>query len=154
MSKFKVGDKVIVVAGDYSETCWDSDHYGEFIGKEGSITREHFDDYQKGREYVVDEISWVLPEECLELITKKHTYTGEWISIDEELPPFGVEVYLFLPEEKLKRQKGYLKYIGAEGNVFISSYQANPFATLANYARIKGEVKMWTLAPPLPQVVS
>ena len=140
MSKFKKGDKVQHI--DYPEN-------GVLIVDEVVMKWYSFENFRHS--YYEDNLFLV---EDSSTITKKHTYTGEWIDIDEELPPFGVEVFLFLPEEKPKRQKGILKYIGEEGNVFISSYQANPFATLANYARVEGKVKMWTISPPLPQVVS
>ena len=137
MSKFKKGDKVQHI--DYPEN-------GVLIVGEVVMKWYSFENFR--HTYYEDNLFLV---EDSSTITKKHTYTGGWISIDEELPPFGVEVFLYLPEETPKRQKGRLKYIGEDGNIFASSHQPSPFATLSTFNRIKGKVKMWTLAPPLPE---
>ena len=157
MNKFKVGDRVVVVAGDYSDTCWVED-MDLYIGKTLTILTAYEEDDYFCSTYEVYGALWVFPEECFKLVEsstvpKKHTYTGEWISIDEEHPPFGVEVFLFLPEEKCKRQKGSLKYIGEDGLIFKSATRRANFPSNA-FLNVKGEVKMWTISPPLPQVVS
>ena len=153
MSKFKKGDIVAVLAGDYSDTCWVSNmdaYFGDTLTI--SLVKENYE----GRlpVYEVYGEVWEFPEECLKLvesstITEKHTYTGEWINIDDEQPPFGVEVFLFLPEEDRKMQTGSLKYIGEGGLIFKSSTRRANFPSNA-FLNIKGEVKMWTIAPPLP----
>lgn len=153
MSKFKVGDRVVVLAGDYSDTCWVGE-MAAYFGDVLTITHINEADEDYLATYETYGAPWYFPEECFKLVesstsTKKHTYTGEWIDIDEEHPPFGLEVFLFLPEEKPQRQKGSLKYIGEDGLIFKSSVH-NPFATANNFTKIKGEVKMWTIAPPLP----
>ena len=155
MNKFKVGDRVVVVAGDYSDTCWVED-MDLYIGKTLTILTAYEEDDYFCSTYEVYGALWVFPEECFKLVEsstvpKKHTYTGEWISIDEELPPFGVEVFLDLPEETPKRQKGSLKYIGEDGPIFKKSGQTNPFSTANNFPKIVGRVVMWTEAPSLPE---
>ena len=131
MSKFKKGDKVVHINDELREVLTVA------LVNEGL--------------YYFEETYCIYVEHLLELATKKHIYTGEWINIDEELPPFGVEIFLFLPEEKPQRQKGSLKYIGEDGLIFRSSNQTNPFATAHQFTRVKGKVVMWTTAPPLPE---
>ena len=139
MSKFKKGDKVQHT--DYPEK-------GVLIVDGVFMKWYSFENFRHS--YYEDNLFLVVESST---VPKKHTYTGEWISIDEEHPPFGVEVFLFLPEEKCKRQKGSLKYIGEDGLIFKSATRRANFPSNA-FLNVKGEVKMWTISPPLPQVVS
>ena len=154
MSKFKKGDKVEILVGDIAETGW-VENIDAFVGKTYLIDVERPRSIGEGVEYWLEGVYWFFPEECLVLVeepktTKKHTYTGEWIDIDEQIPPFGVEVFLYLPEEFTKRQKGSLKYIGEDGPIFKKTGQTNPFSTANNFPKIVGRVVMWTEAPSLP----